>query len=152
MSTKNQKSKTNNLTDGVIGYLSLGEEDFKALTMHSYMCLAKFQSGDAMHAERQAMLIRIYAGMQLLLDFKVEGGGSLLYRALMVVNGYRPQGKKLDRKLNDEQADLLKQALTLIDELFSNSPLWNQTLAYKYGEDKVIVDSDKSEYVLMTVH
>lgn len=150
--TKKKPVQVVDMQNDVVGYLQLSEEDFGYLTTYSYLLIDRFATGEATHAERQSTLIRLYAGMQRLLDFYYEGGGSLLWRTLEAVNAYRPQAKKEVRKLSPEQIELLTKATVMIDEMLSNSSVWENAQAYKYGEDKCIKDSNQTEYVLITVH
>lgn len=147
-----QNAKAVDLRNDVVGYLSLSDEDFSRLAIDAYLRVERLRTGDAVHGDRQTVIIRLHAGVDRLKDFHHEGGEELLADAIKIATSYRPQAKREIRKLNEEQLAVLQQALALVDELFSMSTLWEQTQAYKYAEDKCLVDSDKTEYVLMTVH
>jgi hypothetical protein len=148
----NKATKSTDLLSNVEGHLTLGDEDFDRLAIDGYLRLERMKTGDAIHADRQTLMIRLHAGIDRLKDFYQDGGEEMLKDALIVVNGYRPQAKKDLRRINDEQAATVRDALVLVDELFSMSTLWERTLSYKYGEEKCLIGADQTEYVLMTVH
>jgi hypothetical protein len=150
--TKTAKNKTTDLQDGVIGYITLHQDDVDKLAIDAYLRVTRLGTGEAMHADRQTLLIRLHAGMHRLNDFTHEGADEAIKLALMLTAGYRPQMKKELRSFGTAKLDVIREALAVIEEMFSMSTLWEVAQAYKYAEDKCLVDSESTEYVLMTIH
>lgn len=134
-------------------YFAYGDEEAMVLTLDSYIRLGKFGTGDATHADRQTYRIRLMAGIYLLDNFEYDAyADALLARALIIVTDYRTQQKRELRKLDVGAMDSLRKAMILVDELIEKSAPWDQVLAYKFGQDHCLVDSEKVEYVRVTIH
>lgn len=149
LSTKQKIQKAN---ADVIGHLIIDEDHFDKLAIDSYVRIERFKTGEAIMADRQTLKIRLCAGAQRLEDFEHDGADLILQQAWNAVNGYNPQVKREKRQFTEEQTSILKQAMDIVDEVLRNSTLWECVQAYKYGEDKCLIDSDKTEYVLLTIH
>lgn len=137
----------------VEGHFAHSEEEEQTLTIYSYIRLKLMGDGDAVHGDRLSMRVRLLAGLHLLDNFEYDSyNRALLMRGLEIVAAYRPQLKRDLRKVDVGSMGTLTKAVDLVAELMKASTLWEQVVAYKYGEDNTFIGSETYTYEPVTIH
>lgn len=158
MSTKNKSVKKSkpSAADEMFGldkFFAHGEEQEQMLTFHSYACLERFATGNADHADRQAMRIRLIAAVVLLEGFDYNPyAEAVINRAVELVTAYRPQSPRDLRKIDVGAMGTLRTAVIMVDELVKRSTYWQQVEAYKFAENGCLTGAADYFYELITVH
>lgn len=142
-----------NQTTPTFQFFQHGAEEAFVFTTDSYIRIDRFATGDANHADRQTMRVRLLAAIELSKRFEFNYDlHVILTESVKNIVGYKVQKKREERKLTPVDMVFLRWAIIYTDRLMEQATYWEQVQAYKAAEDQCFIDSDKVIYELQTIH
>lgn len=125
-------------------------EDSADMAKNAQEQLYRFKRGQADKDNRATLKIRLIAGLHILEQFHHDGADLVLNQALEIINNSNknklPTGHFV---LSVDDVEVVQRALFIIETMFSEAGLWAEIEAMKVGEDKMVVNADKWEYVFV---